>query len=209
MARILLLNKPYGVLSQFTDSGNRLTLASILKGTEFKGFYPAGRLDLDSEGLILLTDDGAVQSRIAEPAYKLPKTYWVQVEGPITDEALHALRQGVQLKDGRTAPAKARATPPPATLWTRQPPVRHRENVPTSWLELTITEGRNRQVRRMTAAVGLPTLRLIRFSIGPWTLQQLAPGEFRWETLNLPKNQSNNRSIKPAARRPSRKVPVK
>ncbi len=173
--RILLLNKPYGMLSQFTDTEGRSTLANAVA---LPGFYPAGRLDRDSEGLLLLTDDGDLQQRIANPRYKLPKTYWVQVEGIPDDRALTQLRKGVTLNDGPTRPAEARAIPPP-DLWPREPPIRYRAQIPTSWLEITIHEGRNRQVRRMTAAVGFPTLRLVRVAIGPWRLDGLAPGEWR------------------------------
>ncbi|SDZ81959.1 pseudouridine synthase [Microbulbifer marinus] len=179
MAKIILFNKPYGVLSQFTDDRDRPTLADYIKR---KGFYAAGRLDFDSEGLLLLTDDGTLQHQISHPRQKLPKTYWVQVEGEIGAEALSALRRGVQLKDGPTAPARARHLAEP-DVWPRIPPVRERKTVPTSWLELTIREGRNRQVRRMTAAVGFPTLRLIRTAIGNWQLGQLAPGEQRLEEV--------------------------
>ncbi len=172
---LILFNKPYGVLCQFTGDGARPTLADHL---DVPGVYPAGRLDLDSEGLLLLTDDGRLQARIADPRFKLPKTYLVQVEGEVTDAALAALRQGVRLKDGITRPALAERIAAPA-LPPRDPPVRFRKTVPDSWLRLTIREGRNRQVRRMTAAVGCPTLRLVRWSIGEWTLGELAPGEWR------------------------------
>lgn len=175
MSRLLLFNKPFDVLSQFTDAGERPTLARWIPE---KGVYPAGRLDRDSEGLLLLTDHGALQARVSDPRHKMPKTYWVQVEGEISEEALEALRRGVALKDGRTRPARARRMQPPA-IWPRSPPIRERRHIPTSWLELTIREGRNRQVRRMTAAVGLPTLRLIRWRVGDWTLEGLAPGEYR------------------------------
>ncbi len=179
MSQILLFNKPYGVLCQFTDDSGRPTLADFISK---KGFYAAGRLDFDSEGLLLLTDDGALQHQISHPRQKLSKTYWVQVEGEISDEALVALRRGVQLKDGPTAPAKARHLADPK-VWPRVPPVRERKSIPTSWLELTIREGRNRQVRRMTAAVGFPTLRLIRTAIGNWKLGNLRPGEQRLERV--------------------------
>jgi 23S rRNA pseudouridine2457 synthase len=179
MSRLILFNKPFGVLSQFTDSGNagseRETLSTYIP---VPGVYPAGRLDRDSEGLLLLTDDGRLQARIAEPRYKLPKTYLVQVEGEIGEEALCALRKGIVLKDGMTRPARVEMIPPP-DLWPRDPPVRYRKSVPDSWLSLSITEGRNRQVRRMTAAVGLPTLRLVRWRIGDWSLDGIGPGEWR------------------------------
>jgi 23S rRNA pseudouridine2457 synthase len=175
MSRILLLNKPYDVLCQFTDTEGRPTLADFVAE---KGFYPAGRLDRDSEGLVLLTDNGKWQHCIAHPRHKMDKTYWVQVEGVIDDTALTALRRGVELKDGLTRPAQAeRIDEPP--LWPRNPPIRYRAHIPTSWLSLTISEGRNRQVRRMTAAVGFPTLRLVRSTIGPWRLEGLSPGQWR------------------------------
>lgn len=180
MSRIILLNKPYGVLSQFTDRGMdgsaRQTLSDFVP---VQGVYPAGRLDRDSEGLLVLTDDGALQARIAEPKHKTAKTYWAQVEGMPDDAALDALRRGVTLKDGLTAPADADLMAKPDHLWSRDPPVRYRKSVPDNWLRLTIREGRNRQVRRMTAAVGHPTLRLIRWSVGDWTLAGLAPGAWR------------------------------
>jgi len=177
MARLLLFNKPFGVLSQFTDRGSPTVRATLSDFITVKGVYPAGRLDRDSEGLLLLCDDGKLQARIADPRFKLPKTYRVQVEGTPQDEALERLRQGVRLKDGMTLPAEVASIDPPA-LWPRIPPIRERKSIPDSWLEITIREGRNRQVRRMTAAVGLPTLRLVRWSIGNWTVAGLAPGEF-------------------------------
>lgn len=176
MPRLILLNKPYGVLPQFTDDQGRPTLAELVP---VKGVYAAGRLDRDSEGLLALSDDGPLIARIAAPANKMPKTYWVQVEGVPTDEALEALRRGVTLKDGPTLPAEVRRMEEPESLWPRDPPVRYRAAIPTSWIALTLREGRNRQVRRMTAAVGFPTLRLIRWSIGDWTLDGLAPGQWR------------------------------
>ena len=176
---LILLNKPYGVLSQFTDKGNadspRATLSDYV---EVPRVYPAGRLDRDSEGLLLLTDDGRLQARIAHPKFKKPKTYLVQVEGDPSEEQLARLRRGVTLKDGPTRPAQVRRLPPP-DLWPRVPPVRFRKSVPDAWLEMTITEGRNRQVRRMTAHVGLPCLRLVRWSIGDWSVEGLAPGAWR------------------------------
>ncbi|HMI19644.1 MAG TPA: pseudouridine synthase [Sphingomonas sp.] len=176
MPRLILFNKPYGVLSQFTDEGTgRPTLKPFI---DLPGVYPAGRLDFDSEGLLLLTDDGRLQARIADPKYKTPKTYLVQVEGDAHDAALDPLRQGVHLKDGMTRPAEVEAIDPP-DLWPRDPPIRVRKSIPDFWLRLTITEGRNRQVRRMTAAIGHPTLRLVRWSIGAWTLEGIPPGEWR------------------------------
>jgi 23S rRNA pseudouridine2457 synthase len=172
----LILNKPYGALSKFTDARDRPTLATWVPHT---GVYPAGRLDADSEGLLVLTSDGALQARIANPRHKWPKTYWAQVEGEIGDAALQQLRRGVLLRDGPTLPADTERIAEPVGLWPRSPPIRFRKSVPTSWIELTLTEGRNRQVRRMTAAVGHPTLRLIRHAVGPWTIAGLAPGEWR------------------------------
>ena len=178
MPRLIAFNKPYGVLSQFTDARSPTPRATLSQYIDVPGVYPAGRLDADSEGLLLLTDDGRLQARIADPRFKLAKTYWVQVEGDPDDAALAALRAGVRLNDGQTLPAEVARIDPPA-LWPRDPPVRFRKSIPDCWLELTIREGRNRQVRRMTAAVGLPTLRLVRWRVGEWTLGGLAPGEWR------------------------------
>lgn len=175
MARLILFNKPYGVLSQFTGGGPGETLADFVN---IPGVYPAGRLDKDSEGLLLLTDDGKLQAQISSPRFNKEKTYLVQVEGVPSEAALSQLRQGIVLKDGPTRPARVRRIDPPE-LWERDPPVRFRKNVPDSWIALTITEGRNRQVRRMTAAVGFPTLRLVRWQIADWTLDNLAPGAWR------------------------------
>jgi 23S rRNA pseudouridine2457 synthase len=179
MSRLILFNKPYGVLPQFTDKGTegspRPTLSQYI---DVPGVYPAGRLDMDSEGLMLLTDDGRLQARISDPKFKMPKTYLVQVEGEVSDEALAALRNGVRLKDGMTLPAEAERIADP-DLWPRDPPIRVRLSVPDSWVKLTIREGRNRQVRRMTAAVGFPTLRLVRWSVGEWTVEGIEQGQWR------------------------------
>lgn len=207
MAELVLFNKPFQVLSQFTDDGSsesdspRATLADFLR---IPHIYPAGRLDYDSEGLLLLTAEGALQHRIASPTLKMPKTYWVQVEGDIPDQALKHLAAGVELKDGLTRPAKALRMAAPA-VWPRVPPVRYRDTIPTSWIELTITEGKNRQVRRMTAAVGFPTLRLIRYRIGDWTLEGLEPGGHRTVTVNLPAAPQSPRRRSGAGARPRRK----
>ncbi len=185
MSWFIRFNKPYDVLPQFTDRANsdspRSTLSEFI---DLPGVYPAGRLDRDSEGLILLTDNGRLQAQISDPKHKMPKTYWVQVEGIPDTAALKALREGVELKDGLTRLAKARLIDEPEWLWPRTPPIRVRQTVPDSWIELTIKEGRNRQVRRMTAAVGHPTLRLIRARVGDWSLDGLDPGQ--WESLPMP-----------------------
>lgn len=179
MSRLILFNKPFGVLPQFTDRGTegspRPTLSQFI---DVPGVYPAGRLDMDSEGLMLLTDDGRLQAQISDPKFKMPKSYLVQVEGEVTDEALAALRNGVRLKDGMTLPADAERITD-SELWPRDPPIRVRLSVPDSWLKLTISEGRNRQVRRMTAAVGFPTLRLVRWSVGDWTVEGIGQGQWR------------------------------
>jgi len=173
---LILLNKPHLVLSQFRDDEGRRTLAEFVS---HKGTYPAGRLDFDSEGLLLLTDDGKLQARVSSPDTKLTKSYWAQVEGVVAQLQLTKLTSGVELRDGRAVAQFARITGEPADLWERTPPIRYRKNVPDSWIEIGISEGRNRQIRRMTAAVELPTLRLIRHSIGPWSLDGLQPGETR------------------------------
>ncbi|MGY4877961.1 pseudouridine synthase [Vreelandella aquamarina] len=198
MSTLYLLHKPYRMLSQFTDNQGRATLANVL---DVPGVYAAGRLDYDSEGLLLLSDDGALIHRIAHPKHKQPKTYWVQVEGQIDETALNALRQGLPLNDGPTRPAKARQIAPPE-ISPRQPPIDPKRHPSTSWVELTISEGRNRQVRRMTAHVGYPTLRLIRVAIGPWRLDGLAPGEWRKETLHAPQTTARHRRSPTPRRRP-------
>ncbi|NAZ35357.1 pseudouridine synthase [Rubellimicrobium sp. CFH 75288] len=182
MARLLLVHKPWGMLSQFTDARSPAPRATLSALGLPPGFYPAGRLDRDSEGLLALTDDGRLQARIADPRTRMPKTYWAQVEGDPSEADLEPLRRGVVLADGPTRPARVRRIPPP-DLPPRDPPIRVRLTVPDSWLEITIAEGRNRQVRRMTAHVGLPTLRLVRVRIGPWALDGLAPGQWREEPV--------------------------
>jgi 23S rRNA pseudouridine2457 synthase len=180
MTALILLNKPYGALCQFSAPDARPTLADFV---DVPGVYPAGRLDADSEGLVVLTADGALQARIADPRHRLAKTYYAQVEGEPTDEAIAALARGVALRDGPTLPAIVRRLDPAPALWPRDPPIRVRRAIPTAWLSITLSEGRNRQVRRMTAAVGLPTLRLVRWSVGPWTVEGLAPGRWREATV--------------------------
>ena len=176
MSRLLLLNKPFGVICQFTPEAGHRSLAELVR---VPGVYPAGRLDTDSEGLVILTDDGRLQAAISDPRHKLDKAYWVQVEGTVTPAKIQWLGAGVELNDGPTAPARARVIEEPEGLWSRDPPIRVRRNIPTAWIELELTEGRNRQVRRMTAAVGLPTLRLVRHRIGAWTVEGLEPGAWR------------------------------
>ena len=189
----MLFNKPYRVLSQFTDDGNRPTLADFI---DQPGIYPAGRLDFDSEGLLLLTDDGRLQARIAEPRNKVSKIYWAQVEGTPRRHHLETLMSGVTLKDGLAHALDAACIGTPPALWSRDPPIRVRKTVPDAWLRIEIAQGRNRQVRRMTAAVGLPTLRLVRFAVGGWTLDGLAPGEFR--VIDDPGRQFASRLPSPA-----------
>ncbi len=184
MAKLVLLNKPFNVLCQFTDEQQRDTLANYIPSDRYPHFYAAGRLDRDSEGLLILTDNGALQHYIAHPKNKLAKTYWVQVEGDITPTAMQQLNRGVALKDGKTQPAKANKIAEP-TIWARTPPIRERKAIPTSWISLTIKEGKNRQVRRMTAAVGFPTLRLIRAQIGPWALDSIESGSFKEVDVDL------------------------
>lgn len=180
MPKIILFNKPCGVLSQFSGDGSRSTLADFIDQPDF---YPAGRLDRDTEGLLLLTNDGKLQERIADPRFGKSKTYLAQVEGEIDRKALQQLRRGIQLKDGQTRPADADIVPAPS-LWPRDPPIRFRKQIPTSWLQLSIREGKNRQVRRMTAALGLPTLRLVRIAVEQWQLGDLQPGQ--WRLLDHP-----------------------
>jgi 23S rRNA pseudouridine2457 synthase len=190
MSTIVLFNKPFGVLSQFSPSAGRRTLRDFLSTP---GIYPAGRLDADSEGLLVLTSDGRLQHRIADPRHKVPKIYWAEVEGVPDDAAIARLSRGVKLGDRTTQPAQVRLSAAPSWLWARVPPVRFRRHIPTSWLQIVLREGRNRQVRRMTAAVGYPALRLIRYAVGEWTIAGLAPGE--WRALEA-------RGTPPAAERP-------
>ncbi|MEY4160703.1 MAG: hypothetical protein RLZZ136_1324 [Pseudomonadota bacterium] len=181
MTQLILFNKPFGVLPQFTDSKSPSPRPTLSDFIDLPGVYPAGRLDLDSEGLLLLTDDGRLQARIADPRYKTPKCYLVQIEGDVQESSLDQLRQGLRLKDGMTLPASVERIAEPA-LWPRDPPVRFRKTVPDCWIKLTIREGRNRQVRRMTAAIGHPTLRLVRWTIGDWSVDGIAPGAWRHAT---------------------------
>lgn len=197
MSRVLLFNKPCGVLTQFTAADGRATLADYIT---MPGVYAAGRLDADSEGLLVLTDDGALQARIAHPRHKLEKTYWAQVEGIPDEAALERLRRGVDLGDFHTQPCRARTIAEPDDLWLRDPPIRYRKEIPTSWLEIVIAEGKNRQVRRMTAKVGYPTLRLIRWAVGTMTLAGLASGE--WRLLSLPEIGKLIPAPRGASRRP-------
>jgi 23S rRNA pseudouridine2457 synthase len=202
MTNLILFNKPFQVLSQFSPEGDKTTLKQYISVPEF---YPAGRLDFDSEGLLALTNNGALQHDISNPQKKMEKTYWAQVEGDIDEQSLEMLRKGVILKDGITKPAKAVKIDPP-TIDPRTPPIRERKNIPTSWVALSIKEGRNRQVRRMTAAVGFPTLRLIRYSIGSWNIDNIASGEYKSLTVDAPEANKKERAFKNNKRIPRDKV---
>lgn len=198
MARLFIFNKPFNCLSQFSDQQGRTTLKDFLN---IPDIYPAGRLDNDSEGLLLLTDNGKLQAQISDPKYKVEKTYWAQVEGRPNDDALQALREGITLKDGPTLPAKVSLLNCEPVLWPRNPPIRQRNNDITSWLEIRISEGRNRQVRRMTAHIGHPTLRLVRVKIGDWQLGNLQPGEFLQVEVNMPKSETKSSPKRPRRNR--------
>lgn len=200
MSKIILLNKPFNVLSQFRDDQGRATLKDYLPN--HPGFYPAGRLDYDSEGLILLTDNGGLQHQISHPSQKQSKTYWVQVEGSPSVDDLKPLVKGVVLKDGPCKPAQVRVISPPV-IWSRNPPIRERKDIPDTWLEIVISEGRNRQVRRMTAAVGFPTLRLVRAKIGGWSIDGLQPGDFIMQTVHSAKKKTAAKPNKYAKKMPS------
>jgi 23S rRNA pseudouridine2457 synthase len=202
--RYILLNKPYEVLTQFTDEHGRATLKDFVP---VPGIYPVGRLDFDSEGLLLLTDDKALQHRLSDPKFKVPKTYWAQVEGAVSEEALEKLRRGVKIKEGLTAPARAEILPDPVEVWERSTPIRFRASIPTSWLQITISQGMNRQVRKMCAAVGLPCLRLIRASIDELHLGGLAPGE--WRELTLEESRKLKAKFSATKNPANRKVAVK
>ena len=191
MVQILLLNKPFDVLCQFTDEQQRDNLSNYITGNAYHDYYAAGRLDRDSEGLVVLTNNGKLQNHIASPKFKLPKTYWVQVEGDITTSAITQLILGVELKDGKTRPSQCQKLPDP-NIWERTPPIRERKNIPTSWISLTIIEGKNRQVRRMTAAVGFPTLRLIRYSVGDWSIEGIPCGQFTTKNIEFTEQSEPN-----------------